>query len=382
MAWPVTILGGLLTVFVASRLASRYRRWQWSRQIGDCASPRNIPSWELIFGLDLVYKVFKAVLKSQRVRIEVDELFPPPAAARGQEHKYWATWQSAPLGHNHRHVQTREAANAQCILATDFGKWTQDPRRGDAISELTGPGIITLDGEAWRNARAKLRPAFVRSSVADREMFEVHVGLFIEAIPRDGKPFNLYPTIDHLMLDALSDFIFGQSFKSLVPAEAQAGKDFLAAYNYGLGMAFKRYVLGPILVKPLSVLDRKYRASIRAVDSWTGRLIGQAIDLSKSPEQTKHAFAVDLATQTTDRQWLRNQLLQVFFGGRETSGVALSSALFALTRNPRVWSKLREELNGVEPEELTFEGIKGIKYLQWTMREGACPRGTMLTSIF
>jgi hypothetical protein len=70
----------------------------------------------------------------------------------------------------------------------------------------------------------------------------------------------------------VSDFIFDQSFKSLIPQQAQAGQEFLAAFKYGKSMVFKRYMLGPLTL-PMEMLDRKYKASLAVVHGWAKRLI-------------------------------------------------------------------------------------------------------------
>jgi cytochrome P450 monooxygenase len=77
-----------------------------------------------------------------------------------------------------------------------------------------------------------------------------------------------------------------------------------------------------------------------------------------------------MAKQTQDKLDLRSQILTVFMPGRDSTAHALANVLHVLARKPEVYSKLREEVLQYQNEELTFEVLKSMKYMQWVLNEG------------
>lgn len=66
-----------------------------------------------------------------------------------------------------------------------------------------GHGIFTSDGAKWEEARALVRPNFVRNQVADLEAFEGHFQNMISLIPTDGKtPVELKPLFQRMVQSA------------------------------------------------------------------------------------------------------------------------------------------------------------------------------------
>jgi cytochrome P450 len=64
-----------------------------------------------------------------------------------------------------------------------------------------------------------------------------------------------------------------------------------------------------------------------------------------------------------DPEALCEQLLNVFFAGRDTPAVALGNVFFCVARHPLAWSNIREETKGLRADELSFEKLKGLRYI-------------------
>jgi cytochrome P450 len=64
---------------------------------------------------------------------------------------------------------------------------------------MMGPGIISSDGIVWERARAMIRPAFTRTEIADREMFDVHVEKFLHLVEKKAEMVDLQPLFDRLV---------------------------------------------------------------------------------------------------------------------------------------------------------------------------------------
>lgn len=80
------------------------------------------------------------------------------------------------------------------------------------------------------------------------------------------------------------------------------------------------------------------------------------------------SFLHELVKETKDRQFIRDQIISLFFPARDAIAIAISDLFFQLARTPRVWTKLRAEVlshNG----PMTFENLKSMKYLQAVLNE-------------
>jgi cytochrome P450 len=95
----------------------------------------------------------------------------------------------------------------------------------------------------------------------------------------------------------------------------------------------------------------------------------------------KYVLVYEMAKESLDREELTSQLLNVFFAGRDTPAVALSSVFFCIARHPEVWKKVRDEIEGLTVADLTFERLKSLRYVQHVINEGIFSR-RIFSSIF
>jgi cytochrome P450 len=126
--------------------------------------------------------------------------------------------------------------------------------------------------------------------------------------------------------------------------------------------------------------DSRFWKSCTYIREYTRRhvdlaLVGQN-DGKRATESEKEKYILvhEMAKQSQDREELIGQLLNVFFAGRDTPAVALSNFFFCLARHPKVWKKIRDEIEGLTVEDLTFERLKSLRYVQHTINEGILPR--------
>jgi hypothetical protein len=150
-----------------------------------CASPKTLPSRDPFFGLDTFFATFKSMKNHCRMR-----------TTQADAQKYGHTYQSFPFAR--RTITITSARNIQTVLSLEHEKFGVRPIRGPT-QEMTGPGIIVNDGKVWEHARAMIRPAFTRTLIANRELFDVHVERFFELLPTNGSVIDLQPLFDRLV---------------------------------------------------------------------------------------------------------------------------------------------------------------------------------------
>lgn len=95
-----------------------------------------------------------------------------------------------------------DVENIKTVLATRFKDFELSPRRKNAMRPIFGNGIFVVDGKEWEHSRAMLRPNFVRSQVADLEVFERHIGKLTKRIPKNGETVDLSTLFFMLTIDS------------------------------------------------------------------------------------------------------------------------------------------------------------------------------------
>lgn len=349
------LLGLAAFYLLARRIAIWLGRRKMIRELG-CQMPPSLPSMDPLLGLDSVLQTIRSV-KENKGNMTLKQ----------QLDTYGLTFRTNLYGRTK--FFSADPQNLQAILSTDFESWGIQPMRLFEFEPLAGKGIMTTDGSLWANSRALIKNTFSRTQIADLSSFEGHVQRLIKLIPRDGSTINLQPLFSRLALDSSTEFLFGKSVESLSPSCSLDAQAFLAAYNYAQAGIGKRMKLPKWNIL---TYDPKFWESCKIARSFVEGYVDEAIRQCKSArggEKLKLVLAYELARVTSDRDVIRNELLNVFLPGHDATAVALTNVFFMLARHPEVWTKLREEVVGLDISELTFENLKGLKYLRWVINE-------------
>lgn len=221
-----------------------------------------------------------------------------------------------------------------------------------------------------------IRPNFTRSQVADLGMFEVHIKDLINRIPRDGRTFDLSELFFMLTMDSATEFLFGESTRSLTSATADG---FAESFNRAqLHIAYS--ARWGIWMKLLPFLfdtsqwekDRKFIHDFADAFVEKGmrkrpQLLAEKAQGQESED--RYLFIDELIRQTDDRVRIRSELLNVLLAGRDTTASLLSNSWFVLAKRPDVWKKLQDEIAPLAGRLPTFEDIKEMKYLRAFLNE-------------
>ena len=62
-----------------------------------------------------------------------------------------------------------------------------------------------------------IAPSFVKTQIGDLTSFDVHVSRLLAIVPKDGTTVDLQPLFQRLVLDSMTEFLFGKSVESLAP---------------------------------------------------------------------------------------------------------------------------------------------------------------------
>ncbi|MCJ1312504.1 hypothetical protein MMC25_006178 [Agyrium rufum] len=210
-------------------------------------------------------------------------------------------------------------------------------------------------------------------------MLERHVTNLIQAISRDGSTADLGDLFLRMTADVTTDFMFGESVQLLAHPESFEANWTTAFQDAKLGCEF-RARLGQFAD---FVPQPKFSDAVKKVHAYMDAHVDKALQYRKSLDadhvqqsgpthadtKKRYVFLHELSKLTDDRQTLRNELLTIFFGGRDTTSALLTNMFFLLARHPRVWKKLRNEVCKLDGMESTVEDLKAMEYLGFCLNE-------------
>jgi len=274
-------------------------------------------------------------------------------------------------------IMTIDPENIKTVLATKFLDYELGADRRDSFRELFGDGIFTLDGAGWEHSRALLRPQFSRKQVADVDMLSAHVKLLLQhldSIPL-GEAVDLQPLIFSLTLDSATEFLFGESAGSLLHG-VQDREGF--AYNFNQCL---EWIMFRLRWRQFPLVQWYTPAAMRRcnnfVHAFVDRYVARALGPQKEKDVGRYVFLDAVAADTQDAGVLRDQMLNILLAGRDTTAGLIGWTMFLLAGDPRVYNKLRRELEaafgtGMEGKwrSPSFEELKDVVYLRHVLNEG------------
>jgi cytochrome P450 len=224
---------------------------------------------------------------------------------------------------------------------------------------LLGDGLVISEGELWLRQRRLIQPAFHRDRIAGYAAIMTAYTRDMLAGWRNGAVLDIHREMMQLTLRVVVRSLFGME-----TGETQAisrSLDLVASNNTGF-----RLLLPPMLRNLPLPGAREHR---RAVDDLNGAVQQIISQHRRSNQQGDDLLAMLMAARDEDGngmsdKQLRDEVMTFFLAGHETTALALSWALYLLSRNPDAEAKLRQELDrvlGARPAEMS-----DLPSLVWT----------------
>ena len=319
-----------------------------------CQAPRSVSSKRYLLGLDVLVRMYQSYSRGRR-----------NSGLKQQFDVYGHTFHAKPFGATR--IFTIEPRNLKSVFGGSQD-WGIQQLRLDIFKPFVGEGVLNVDGNKWKHARALIQPTFDKVQFGSLHDFDAHLKRLINIIPSDGSTVDLQPLFSRLNLDSVTEYLLGESVMSLESTTTIDAKDFLESYSYGQAKVGKGLQL-PLWT--LATLDFKFRkactVSCRFVDKYVDMAFSRPKLLDEVKEK-KFILAHELAKMTKNRPFIRSQLLNVFMAGYDTITIALTNIFFHMARNPNIYTKLREEVL-VCPSDIDTVGLQKLGYLQSIIKE-------------
>ena len=275
-----------------------------------------------------------------------------------------------------RVLYTRSPANVKAIFATNFADYGQAYTRKRALG-IFGPGIFTADGHAWRSSRDLLRPNLVKAQFADTKMLEFHVRALIGRI-NAGRPVQMETLFGELSMDIITDLVLGETTCLLSGKATPAAANFTGAFDYVSRRLSIRMGIGWLATL---VPDPRFNEGVRDLKAFVHTYVAKAAALRKDKgklseevrplQSTRYVFLEGLAGSKYDEDRIAAELMNVITAGRGSVASLLAILWFTLARRKDVFDMLRTEVLDTLGHRIpTFEELKSLQFLNWTMKEG------------
>jgi cytochrome P450 len=149
---------------------------------------------------------------------------------------------------------------------------------------------------------------------------------------------------------------------------------FATAFDSALSSLLMRVRLGKLLFLYRSPTFEKNCDTVHAfVDKFISKAL-KVRESRKGVEKTnerdgKYVFLNELLKQTQNPIELRDEILTVLLGGRDTTAGLLSHVFRELMQQPAVLEKLKDEIAQLQGRKPDYEELKNMKYLKYVLQE-------------
>jgi cytochrome P450 len=243
----------------------------------------------------------------------------------------------------------------------DFIKW----KLLRATSRVFGAGMLTSEGDFWRQQRKLANPAFTVKAV---QGYADDMVAYASGLMQPWTPGRTIVVSDEMMRLTLA-IIARTLFDVDVEREARSMGPILGSVLDYYGDPLNSLVLPAWLPTPA---NRRLRRAVRALDDMIARLVEQRRGRAgEGRELLSRLLAArdEDGGQMTDRQ-LRDELVTLGFAGHKTTAAALTYCFYLLARSPEVEAQLLHELRTVLGDRpATAADVPNLPFTQCVVKE-------------
>lgn len=273
-----------------------------------------------------------------------------------------ASWRMGPISW----VLVADAAANEQVLVRDYASYKKGSLQGAVADPILRSGLVSAEGENWRQSRRQLQPAFHRTMLTNYAATISRYASDKIGGWQAGGELDLYDELNALTLVIISDLLFGTP-----TVAAQLGELFDRIQDE---IAHRLHLPLPMWIPSPSNL--RLRRAMRQVDEITYQLMRERV-AEKTNTQERHDLlsillnATDEDGQPISLEHIRDEMVTFFIAGHETTAAALFWALYLLARHPETLAKLEAELHTVLGGRIpTLTDLPELRYTEQVIMEG------------
>jgi cytochrome P450 len=263
----------------------------------------------------------------------------------------------------------------QHVLVTQQRRYDKRTFQYRLLSDITGPGLLTTDGDLWLHRRRLQQPSFHRDRINELAPVFTHFAEQLALRWRDpaarGDPVDVAAEMMHVTLQSVVKALFSIEIGNRADKLAGAA---LTVLNH---IMFRARTLGSVPRWLPVRLNRNARAALRLLDEAIMGTIAQR----RRNESRPSADAPDLLARLMDARdpdtgesltdgELRDEMITMLIAGHETVASALTWTWYLLAGNREADATLAEEVSRtVGKRTLTSEDLPQLPYAAAVFQE-------------
>lgn len=230
-------------------------------------------------------------------------------------------------------------------------------RKGIAYQKLgavLGNGLLTSDGELWKNRRRACQGSFTRNQLEGYKARMLFITEETLAQQPKNQPVDLLAFTTDLTLKIISNTLLGIRLHNEVKV-IEKNLPFL------LKQMIKR-ITNPLAI-PLSIptkTNREFKRKVKEIEE----LIFSILTSEKEREEN---LIDHLKTYFEQKEGsldgLKDEVVTFFIAGHETTAIGLFWSIFEIERNPKIKEALLDELKDVSEDQL-LEHISNSEFIE------------------
>jgi cytochrome P450 len=237
------------------------------------------------------------------------------------------------------------------ILQDNNSNYTKQPHPSNVLLRpLVGDGLLTNDGEAWRQQRRLAQPAFHRKRIAEFGITMTDAAQNVlehwDGLTDQERPLDIAEEMSRVTLEVVGKTLFSQD---LTREAETVGKAFSAVNETFADLSARPFSVYTIRL-PWWPSTRFMADNIAILDEVVNDIIAQ-----RRANQGQHNDLLDMLMAARDEETgqgmsdrqLRDEVMTILLAGHETTALALSWAFYLLDQNPPARQKLEAELTEV-----------------------------------
>ncbi|HYO70293.1 MAG TPA: cytochrome P450, partial [Archangium sp.] len=248
--------------------------------------------------------------------------------------------------------------------------FTKSPKVMKKLSPAIGAGLSTLSGDTWKRQRRMANPAFSRASIVTFE------GIMQKAISeaiadwdgRVGQTLDVTGEMKRLTLRIVLMCLFSADISSRAD-EIIENLDILQRYSVHL-----LWSMMPLPEFIPTRRNREYQKARAALDGIIYGIIGERRKNGNHDRKDLLAMYMSAVDEETgegmSNEQLRNELMNLFLAGHDTTANGLAFTFYLLSRHPEALKRVDEERDAVLGSRMvTNEDLPQLNYARWSFEE-------------
>jgi cytochrome P450 len=250
----------------------------------------------------------------------------------------------------------RPAAAWQILTAGERG-WSKDTPQYTALAAITGRGLLTSDGPAWRERRRLAQPAYSHDSLEAVAQASKRAGRAVaDQVPPGGGVIDVEQALLHATLDVVAEALFGS-------AGVAEGRRLVQAVLGALDVVVARVRTPLHLPDRLPTRGNRWvRRAVAALDEACAAVVAarRAEAGQRAQADLLGVLLAAFDSGTLSASGLRDELVTTVIAGHETVATSLAWTLDLLARHDDVQESVHAEIDAVgampagDPTRLTY----------------------------